>query len=80
MPLYVTARGLTTSGTLYIDRLFQISLDFVDHLFVIETNEGSTKTIDLRHCSVVEFSKTMAALESLKMPATIWTTPIEVPD
>ena len=52
VPLYVTARGLTTSGMPYNDRLLQISFDFIDHLLVIETTEGSTKTIDLRHCSV----------------------------
>ena len=81
VPLYVTARGLTTSGMPYNDRLLQISFDFIDHLLVIETTEGSTKTIDLRHCSVAEFyQETMAALESLKMPVTIWTTPVEVPD
>ena len=81
VPLYVTARGLTTSGMPYNDRLLQISFDFIDHLLVIETTEGSTKTIDLRHCSVAEFyQETMAGLESLKMPVTIWTTPVEVPD
>ena len=81
VPLYVTARGLTTSGIPYNDRLLQISFDFIDHLLVIETTEGSTKTIDLRHCSVAEFYReTMAKLESLKMPVTIWTTPVEVPD
>ena len=81
VPLYVTARGLTTSGMPYNDRLLQISFDFIDHLLVIETTEGSTKTIDLRHCSVAEFyQETMAALESLKMSVTIWTTPVEVSD
>ncbi len=81
VPLYVTARGLTTSAMPYNDRLLQISFDFINHLLVIETTEGSTKTIDLRHCSVAEFyQETMAALESLKMPMTIWTTPVEVPD
>ena len=81
VPLYVTARGLTTSGMPYNDRLLQISFDFIDHLIVIETTEGSTKTINLQHCSVAEFyQETMAALESLKMPVTIWTTPVEVPD
>ena len=81
VPLYVTARGLTTSAMPYNDRLLQISFDFIDHLLVIETTDGSTKTIDLRPCSVAEFyHETMAALESLKMPVTIWTTPVEVPD
>lgn len=81
VPLYVTARGLTTSAMPYNDRMLQINFDFIDHLLVIETTDGSTKTIDLRSCSVAEFYlETMAALESLKMPVTIWTTPVEVPD
>ena len=81
VPLYVTARGLTTSAMPYNDRILQINFDFIDHLLVIETTDGSTKTIDLRPCSVAEFYlETMAALESLKMPVTIWTTPVEVPD
>jgi Family of unknown function (DUF5996) len=81
VPLYVTARGLTTSAMPYNDRILQINFDFIDHLLVIETTDGSTKTIDLRPCSVAEFYlETMAALESLKMPVIIWTTPVEVPD
>ncbi|MGI0051337.1 MAG: DUF5996 family protein, partial [Nitrososphaeraceae archaeon] len=79
--LYVTPRGLTTSPVPYNDRLFQIDFDFIDHLLVIETNEGSVKKISLRSQSVAEFYKeTMAALGSLKMPVTIWTTPVEVQD
>jgi hypothetical protein len=74
-------RGLTTSAMPYNDRMLQINFDFIDHLLVIETTDGSTKTIDLRPCSVAEFyQETMAALKSLKVPVTIWTTPVEVPD
>jgi uncharacterized protein DUF5996 len=81
VPLYVTSRGLTTSAIPYNDRLFQISFDFIDHLLVIETTDGSIKTIALQPRSVAEFYReTMAALESLKVPVTIWTTPVEVPD
>ena len=81
VPLYVTPRGLTTSAIPYNDRLFQISFDFIDHLLVIETTGGSIKTIALQPRSVAEFyQETMAALDSLKVPVTIWTTPVEVPD
>lgn len=79
--LYVTPRGLTTSSMPYNDRLLQIDFDFIDHMLVIETNEGSTKRIPLRPRSVAEFYKeTMAALQLLGMHITIWTTPVEVPD
>jgi len=81
VPLYVTSRGLTTSSIPYNDRLFQINFDFINHILTIETTDGSTKTIALRPRSVAEFyQEMMAALESLKMPVTIWTTPVEVPD
>jgi hypothetical protein len=81
VPLYVTVRGLTTSAMPYNDRALQINFDFIDHLLVIETTDCSIKTIPLRPCSVAEFyQETMAALESLEMPVTIWTTPVEVPD
>jgi hypothetical protein len=79
--LYVTARGLATSAMHYDDRLLQIDFDFIDHLLLIETNDGRIKTIALRPFSVAEFyQETMAALESLDMPITIWTIPDEVPD
>jgi uncharacterized protein DUF5996 len=79
--LYVTPRGLTTSAMSYKRRLFQINLDFIDHLLLIETTDGPTKTIALRPCSVAEFYRaTMAALESLGMHINIWTTPVEVHD
>jgi hypothetical protein len=79
--LYVTPRGLTTSAIPYDDRLFQIDFDFISHLLIIETIDGSTKTIALRSRSVADFyQEVMAALNSLGMPATIWTTPVEVPD
>ena len=81
VPLYVTPRGLTTSAMPYNERLFQINFDFIDHLLVIETTDGSTREFSLRPQSVAEFyQEMMAALESLKMPVTIWTTPVEVPD
>jgi hypothetical protein len=81
VPLYVTARGLTTSAIAYDDRLFQIDFDLIDHMLIIETTEGSIRKIALRSCSVAEFYQdAMDALESLKMPVTIWTIPVEVPD
>ena len=81
VPLYVTPRGLTTSAIPYGDRLFQINFDFISHLLLIETTDGSVKTFALRPCSVAEFYKEiMTTLGSLGMPVTIWTTPVEVQD
>jgi hypothetical protein len=81
VPLYVAPRGLSTSAIPYNDRFFQITFDFISHLLLIETTDGSTKTIALRSRSVAEFyQEMMAALNSLGMPVTIWTTPVEVAD
>jgi Family of unknown function (DUF5996) len=78
--LYVTPRGLTTSTMPYKDQNLQIDFDFIDHLLVIQT-DGPAKTVALRPRSVADFYQaTMAALESLGMPVTIWTTPVEVED
>jgi hypothetical protein len=78
---YVTSRGITTSAIPYNNRHLQIDFDFIAHRLIIETTEGSTRTISLRPCSVSEFyQETMAALRSLGMPITIWTTPVEVSD
>ena len=81
VPLYVAPRGLSTSAIPYNDRFFQITFDFISHLLLIETTDSSTKTIALRSRSVAEFYQEMlAALKSLGMPVTIWTTPVEVAD
>lgn len=81
VPLYVAPRGLSTSAIPYNDRFFQITFDFISHLLFIETTDGSTKTIALRSRSVAEFyQEMMAALKSLGMRVTIWTTPVEVAD
>ena len=79
--LYITPRGLTTSAMPYNDRLIRIDFDFIDHMVLIQTTDGSTKSISLRPRSVAEFyQEMMAAIGSLGMPVKIWTTPVEVPD
>jgi Family of unknown function (DUF5996) len=79
--LYVTPRGLTTSVIPYNGRDFRIEFDFIAHQLVIETADGSTKTIALRPRSVADFYEvTMSALASLGLPVTIWTMPVEVQD
>ena len=37
VPLYVNARGLTTSVILYERRAFQIDFDFIDHVLWVRT-------------------------------------------
>ena len=55
--------------------------DFISHNLLIDTADGSSKTIALRPRSVADFyQETMSAMASLGIPVTIWTTPVEVPD
>ncbi len=45
VPLYVTARGMTTSPIPYAGGVFEIQFDFIDHQLVIETSAGDLKTL-----------------------------------
>jgi hypothetical protein len=79
--LYATPRGLTTSPIPYGTRVFQIDFDFVDHKLLIQTAEGESRTLMLIPQPVAEFyQETMAALSSLGIDVSIWTTPVEVED
>ena len=79
--LYVTPSGLTTSSMTYKGQYLQIDFDFTEHILLIRTTKGSPKTIVLEPRSVADFyHEVMRNLESLGMPITIWTTPVEVQD
>jgi uncharacterized protein DUF5996 len=79
--LYVTSRGLTTSPMAYGTRTVQIEFDFLDHQLRIETSDGDHRSFTLAPRSVAEFySETMAALKSLGIAVSIWSTPVEVED
>lgn len=79
--LYVTPSGLTTSSMTYKGQYLQIDFDFTEHILIIRTTKGSPKTIVLEPRSVADFyHEVMRNLESLGMPITIWTTPVEVQD
>ncbi|HEX8185306.1 MAG TPA: DUF5996 family protein [Blastocatellia bacterium] len=80
VPLYVTARGLTTSAMPYKDRTFQIDFDFVDHQLLIKC-DVTTEAIALVPRSVAEFyGEVMQALHGLKIDVKIWPVPVEVQD
>jgi len=55
VPLYVTARGLTTSPIPYEGETFEIVFDFIEHNLLIEKNDGTAKTLRLAPRSVAEF-------------------------
>jgi len=81
VPLYVSARGLTTSPIPYDRGILEVEFDFLHHNLVIQTSEGTSKTIPLAPRSVADFYKEfMAALRSLGIEAKIWPMPVEVPN
>jgi hypothetical protein len=81
VPLYLTARGLTTSPIPYGSRIFEIDFDFVDHQLRIETSEGRTGTLPLAPRAVADFYQELfARLKNLGLDLSIRTTPSEIPD
>jgi len=80
VPLYVTARGLTSSVMPYQGRDVEIWFDFIDHKLQIETSDGSRRELPLKPQSVAVFySSLMQALAELGVDVKIWTTPCELP-
>jgi hypothetical protein len=79
VPLYVTARGLTTSAMPYGTRDFQIDFDFIDHRLVIVSSDGGAAGFALEPRSVAEFHReVMAQLASLGIAVKLWTMPVEI--
>jgi hypothetical protein len=77
--LYPTVRGVTTSPMFYGSLIVQIDFDFAEHLLVIQTSEGSRKTIPLEPMSVANFyTRTMAALQEVSCHVQIWPNPVEI--
>jgi hypothetical protein len=81
VPLYVTARGLTTSRIPYEQRAFELWFDFIRHQLVLETSDGILKTVQLAPRSVADFyEEFMGMLRSAGIEAKIWRMPVEVPN
>jgi hypothetical protein len=81
VPLYVSARGLTTSAMPYEDRIFEIEFDFINHQLLIECSDGSTTSLALRPQSVADFyAEVISTLRGLGMEIKIWTMPVEIPN
>jgi Family of unknown function (DUF5996) len=82
VPLYVTARGLTTSlmphptGT-----SFQIDFDFPAQRLEIATAGGDGRTLALAPMPVATFyADVMAMLDDLGLATSIWPVPVEIED
>jgi hypothetical protein len=81
VPLYVTARGLTTSAMPYQGRLLQIDFDFVHHELVARLSDGRSDRVRLEPRSVADFyADLMRRVRALGVDVPVWTMPVEIPD
>jgi hypothetical protein len=81
VPLYVTAKGLTTSSIHYGPRSFEILFDFRRHVLDVDVSDGSSAQLLLQPKSVAEFYRElMRALEGLGLPVSIDPRPSEIPN
>jgi len=79
VPLYVSARGLTTSAIPYGDLVFDCEFDFVDHQLLIRASNGRTARVALQPRSVADFYKeTMVRLRECGIDVDISPVPCEV--
>jgi len=81
VPLYVSARGLTTSAMPHGALTFQIDFDLVDHALRVQVSDGGTRSIALRTRPLAEFyGEVMEGLRALGVPVRIWPRPVEIED
>jgi len=79
VPLYLTARGLTTTPMASRDQIFQIDIDLIDHQVVVITTEGDSRRVALTARPVADFYRDFtAALRSLSIEVQISPRPSEV--
>src|ERR1700722_6085737 len=73
VPLYVNARGLTTSPIPYSNGVFEVQFDFIDHALLVTTCKGETKSIRLGPRTVSDFhAEFFSLLRSLGIEVKIW--------
>src|SRR4051794_39313899 len=79
IPLYVTARGLTTSPIPYQARSFEIVFDFQQHLLDIVTSDGAHQQLPLKPQTVADFyAAVMTALGDIGLKIQINEFPCEI--
>jgi hypothetical protein len=79
VPLYVSARGMTTSLMPTARCGLEIEFDFVDHVLDLRATDGQRRHVSLEPRSVASFyAATMAALRELGVQVKIFPYPSEV--
>ncbi len=78
VPLYVSARGLTTSAMPAGRRILEVEFDLVDHVLAMRTNDDE-RLMALAPRSVADFyAEYTSILRDLKLRVHIWPHPVEV--
>ena len=81
VPLYVSARGLTTSPIPAGDGILEIEFDFISHRLLARTSRGDERTLPLAPQTVAEFyARTKDLLASVGIATRIYEMPNEMPD
>jgi len=81
VPLYVNARGLTTSAMPYRDRSVEIQFDFLDHQLRLLRSDGFTRSLPLAPRSVADFYReVMSLMRESGVDVKIWRMPVEIPN
>ena len=81
VPLYVGARGLTTSAMPFAGGAVEVTFDFLDHRLRIETSRGDTRSVALEPRSVADFYRAvMDALHAIGVAVRIRPRPVELPE
>ena len=81
VPLYLSARGLTTTPMEYAGLIFQIDVDLVVHEVIIQTVRGETQRVALTARSVADFyADFMSNLHALGIDPEFRPIPSEVDD
>ena len=81
VPLYLTARGLTTSAMFYQGALLDIEFDFVSHDLHFRISSGANLSVPLRPQSVADFyQEFLLCLKVLGVSVEIHPVPVEIPN
>lgn len=79
VPLYVSARGLTTSAMPYAGGVVELIFDFREHVLRIETSDGVSRTVALKPRSVADFYREVTSvLHEMGVAVRISRRPVEV--
>jgi hypothetical protein len=79
VPLYVSARGLTTSAMPWRGNVLEVEFDFCRHVLELRMGGSRVRWVELRPRTVADFfAEYKEALAALGVEAKIWPMPVEV--